>query len=280
RPPARKRGTPERLAVLQAASEVRPGAALAALLALGPVDLPVFLRDRALALGAGRRPCADARAPTIGPPTLSPAFAAALQGNLAAPLSEFHEANPDLSGLGREKLRLSVQPRLPRDVFLEFLHAEAAARRIVLDGAFVRLPGHEVRMSDEDEALWQRIRPQLLGEQRCRPPRVRDFAGQFGIDEREVRRVLRLTQRLGRTDRIAIDHFFERAVVREMAAIIRDVADASDSGWFTAAAFRDRVHNGRKVAIEILDFFDGLGFTLRKGDLRRVNPHRVDLFDG
>ena len=135
-------------------------------------------------------------------------------------------------------------------------------------------------MSDEDEALWQRIRPQLLGEQRYRPPRVRDFAGQFGIDEREVRRVLRLTQRLGRTDRIALDHFFERAVVREMAAIIRDVADASDSGWFTAAAFRDRVHNGRKVAIEILDFFDGLGFTLRKGDLRRVNPHRVDLFDG
>jgi selenocysteine-specific elongation factor len=32
------------------------------------------------------------------------------------------------------------------------------------------------------------------------------------------------------------------------------------------------------VAIEILDFFDRLGVTLRRGDLRRINPHRIDLF--
>jgi selenocysteine-specific elongation factor len=94
-----------------------------------------------------------------------------------------------------------------------------------------------------------------------------------------VRRVLKLAQRLGRVDRIALDHYFDRGVVREMAAIVREVAAAGSNGWFVAAAFRDRVDNGRKVAIEILDFFDGLGLTLRKGDLRRINPHRADLFD-
>ena len=36
--------------------------------------------------------------------------------------------------------------------------------------------------------------------------------------------------------------------------------------------------NGRKVAIQILDFFDRHGVTLRRGDLRRINPHRLDLF--
>jgi len=108
---------------------------------------------------------------------------------------------------------------------------------------------------------------------------VRDFAGEFDIDEREVRRVLRLAQKTGRVDRIALDHFFDRGVVCEMAMILKDVAARSDDGWITAAAFRDRVHNGRKVAIEILDFFDGLGFTLRRGDQRRINPHRSDLFD-
>ena len=149
----------------------------------------------------------------------------------------------------------------------------------MLDGAFVRLPGHALRMCADDEALWQRIQPRLLGEHRFRPPRVRDFAGELAIDEREVRRVLRLAQRLGRVDRIALDHFFDRGVVREMAGIVREVAAASVDGWFAAAAFRDRVNNGRKVAIEILDFYDGLGLTLRRGDLRRINPHRADLFD-
>ncbi len=109
---------------------------------------------------------------------------------------------------------------------------------------------------------------------------MRDFATSFGIDEREIRRLLRLTQKLGRTDQIAHDHFFAREVTQDMLAIIRDLAAASPDGWFTAPEFRDRVHNGRKVAIEILDFFDRLGVTLRRGDLRRMNPHRADLFGG
>ena len=44
------------------------------------------------------------------------------------------------------------------------------------------------------------------------------------------------------------------------------------------AQFRDRMDNGRKVAIQILEFFDRHGATLRRGDLRRINPHRLDLF--
>ncbi|HRO26286.1 MAG TPA: selenocysteine-specific translation elongation factor [Luteimonas sp.] len=279
RAPSRKRGTPQRLAWLQAAHDTDPGVALKQLLAVAPVGLPAFLRDRALDAAAGPGLCAAADAQVIGTYALSAAHLAALRDGLVSTLDAFHETSPDLAGLGREKLRLSLEPRLPKEVFLAFLHREADAGRIALDGAFVRLPGHEVRMSAEDEALWQRIRPQLLGEARFRPPRVRDFANEFAIDEREVRRVLRLTQRLGRSDRIALDHFFDRSVVSEMAAIVRDVAASSTDGWFPAAAFRDRVHNGRKVAIEILDFFDGLGLTLRKGDLRRINPHRADLFD-
>ena len=42
--------------------------------------------------------------------------------------------------------------------------------------------------------------------------------------------------------------------------------------------FRDKLDNGRKVAIQILEFFDRHGVTIRRGDLRRVNRHRLDLF--
>ena len=158
---------------------------------------------------------------------------------------------------------------------LDYLRADP---RIRLETGFVRLATHEVRLAPEDEALWQRIAPHLDGETRFRPPRVRDLAGLFDADERDVRRVLKLTARLGRTDQIAHDHFFARATVAEMAAIVADVGAQASDGWIAAAAFRDRVQNGRKVAIEILDFFDRHGLTIRRGDLRRVNPHRLDLF--
>ena len=51
-----------------------------------------------------------------------------------------------------------------------------------------------------------------------------------------------------------------------------------DAEEVTLAQFRDQVNNGRKVAIQILEFFDRHGVTLRRGDLRRTNRHRLDLF--
>ncbi len=280
RAPARHRARPERLAVLRAMALPDPADALAALAGAALIDLDGFARDRALAPAQLDRAIA-ASGIAIVPGTrqaLGPDRLAALRRQMQAELADFHAENADLQGLGREKLRLMLDPRLPKPDFAAFLRAEAAAGRIALDGAFIRLPGHLPRLAPEDEALLERILPQLAGEDRFRPPRVRDFAHAFGAEEPEVRRILRMAARQGRIDQIAQDHFFARATTVEMVGIIRDLAAASADGWFSAPAFRDRVRNGRKVAIQILDFFDRLGLTLRRGDLRRINPHRVDLF--
>src|SRR6516164_3151638 len=53
---------------------------------------------------------------------------------------------------------------------------------------------------------------------------------------------------------------------------------AEKNGEFSAAQLRDRLDNGRKVAIQILEFFDRHGVVLRRGDMRRINRHRLDLF--
>ena len=63
------------------------------------------------------------------------------------------------------------------------------------------------------------------------------------------------------------------------AAEAAEAAKATDDGWFNAAAFRDRLGNGRKVAIQILEFFDRRGITVRRGDLRRVDPRRLSEYD-
>nr|WP_111302104.1 selenocysteine-specific translation elongation factor [Paracoccus saliphilus] len=278
RPPARKRRTPERLALIEAARPLDPAHALTAMLQVAPVALAGFARDRSLTSEQAGLALAEAGAATVAGLALSQVQLNQLQAGIATHLSQFHDANADLPGLGRERLRLSLTPRLPQEAFLAFLRKQVTAGSIVMDGAFLRLPGHEVRLTADDEALWDHIRPALLGELQFRPPRVRDFAVDLGQDEREIRRLLKLTQKLGRTDQIAHDHFFAREVTARMVAILQDVAAQSQDGWFTAPAFRDRVQNGRKVAIEILDFFDRHGVTLRRGDLRRLNPHRLDLF--
>ena len=107
---------------------------------------------------------------------------------------------------------------------------------------------------------------------------MRDIAGLLDAAEADVRRLLKLLGRMGRVDEVADDHFFLRDTVAEMVDISVELASAGEQQQFSAAQLRDRLDNGRKVAIQILEFFDRHGVTLRRGDLRRINKHRLDLF--
>jgi selenocysteine-specific elongation factor len=283
---ARGRRTPERREQRAALALSDPSACLAALLETPPFafDLGAFARDRALS--AERT---DQLAPRLGLIILESGdsriavsrerwdlFGSTMLERIGA----YHAEHPDLQGLGREQLRVTSRPKLPKPAFDVALKKLAGSSQLVLDGAFVRLPSHELQLTPEDKAAWEMIAPLLGGAQRFRPPRVRDLAAATGRAEKDLRRALKRAGRMGWADEMAHDHFFLRSTVREMTAIIADLSAAAKDGCFSAAQFRDRVDNGRKVAIQILDFFDRHGVTLRKGDERRVNRHRLDLFGG
>jgi selenocysteine-specific elongation factor len=284
RAPARRRRTPERRAQLDAHALIDPERAIGALLAAPPfhLDITAFARDRTL-------PTAHVRALTeslgavllpLDASVLAMSFAqwCKFRQDLLDRLETFHAGNPDLLGIGIERLRTQLEPRLQTPAFRAALQSLAGAGEIALEGAWVRLPGHQVTMAPADERLWNGIEPLLGGTQRFRPPRVRDIAELLAIQEPQVRRLLKLASRMGKVHEVAHDHFFLRDTIATMVAIIARLSSGAEKGWFTAAQFRDCVENGRKVAIQILDFFDRHSVTVRHGDLRRINWNRLELF--
>ncbi len=282
RAPARKRRTPERIAQLEASLQEDPAEAFETLLRCAPhyVDLSAFARDRAMTeqqVEAMTSRSSVIRIPGSALVLGAPVFNKFKQ-DLIATLAEFHKANSDLPGIGLERLRLQLQPRFPASIFITIIQWLTRSGETAVDGAWVRLPGHEVRLTPEDEKHWARIAPLISGAERFRPPRVRDIAGLLGLREADIRRLFKLMGRMGKVDEIAQDHFFLRSTVAEMVGIVVDLGPPAEKREFSAAQFRDRVDNGRKVAIQILEFFDRHGVTLRRGDLRRVNKHRLDLF--
>jgi selenocysteine-specific elongation factor len=280
RAPARKRRTPERHAQLEALAIADAESAIVALLDRTPryLDLGAFARDWALAASHIDAMVERHRMVCLGAFVLSPNAWTQFKRNLTVTLNAFHTDNPDLPGIGRERLRLQLDPRLPAPAFALALVDLGRAGELKLDGAWVRAPGHEVRLTPPDAKAWANIEP-LLGERaRFRPPRVRDLAEILTLPEAQVRRLLKLVGRMSKVDEVAHDHFFLRATVSEMVDIAVELANNAANGQFTAAEFRDRLDNGRKVAIQILEFLDRHGVTLRRGDLRRLNKHRLDLF--
>jgi selenocysteine-specific elongation factor len=283
---ARGRRTLEKREQRAALALADPSTSFATLLETPPFafDLAAFARDRALSAERRDQPVSELGLVILETRDSKIALTRERWALFASIMLErigtYHAENPDLQGLGREQLRVTSQPKLPKPAFDVALKKLAASGRLVLDGAFVRLPSHEVQLAPEDQAAWETVAPLLGGAQRFRPPRVRDLAAATGRAEKDLRRALKRLGRMGWADEVAHDHFFLRSTVREMTAIIAELSASAKDGSFSAAQFRDQVDNGRKVAIQILDFFDRHGLTLRKGDERRINRHRLDLFGG
>lgn len=284
RPPERHRATPARRAELDILAQPDAMAVLRHLLGSGRgfIDVTAFFRDRAASPSLIEEAVRTLNLVTFSegdrvvgllPETWQDYAAAA-----AALLDSFHAEKPDLPGLGQERLRLALTPRLPAPVFAQALYRLVEQGLVALDRSWVRRPGHEVRLSDAEEALWRRIAPLLDGTERFRPPRVRDIAKMQRVDEATVRRLFKLAARRGDVDEIAPDHYFLASTVIEMADTARELAAKGEGGEFTVIEYRDRLANGRKVAIHILEFFDRQGLTMRRGDIRRINPHKRDLF--
>lgn len=282
RAPARRRRSPERRAQLAALARTDAAAALSALLDAPPflVDLDRFARDRALGEEEMARLCEDVIRipPETGTIAMTPARWLRLRQRILADLHDYHAENPDQPGIGLERLRIMGEIRPSAPVFRLILQGLQKQGEASLDGAWVRLPEHVVRFAAEDEPVWNSVWPHLVGEERYRPPRTRDFAAMAGLAEQKMRGLLKKASRMGLVHEVAHDSFFARPVLADIVHILRDVASTRPKGEFTAADLRDRLDNGRKVSIEILEFLDRHGVTIRRGDLRRLNPHRLDLF--
>jgi selenocysteine-specific elongation factor len=276
-PPRRGRRAPVRLVQLDALRAPGTVEALRGLLAVAPgwAEEALFMRARNVRDADRAALIASVPAVPAGGLLLSPAAFDALRGAVLAGLAAYHAASPELPGLQAERLRQTLAERPPVAGFAGILAALLRAGAIAQDGPWFRLPGHRIALSPQDEKLWHLARP-LIGAERFRPPRVRDIAGALKVPETATRTTLKRLMRMGQVIEVAPDHFFLRETVAEMAAIAAEAVDAD--GLLTAAAFRDRLDNGRKVAIQILEFFDKAGVTVRSGDVRRVRSDRLNLF--
>ncbi|CAA7623449.1 selenocysteinyl-tRNA-specific translation factor [Magnetospirillum sp. LM-5] len=273
-PPARGRRTPMRLDILAAAQSCRPEQVLAQQLDRAPgwVDL-----DR-LRLQWNAPELAVPDMIAAGRFAFRPATWQALRAGLVEVLGAYHQDHADQPGLQAPRLKSAVDPKMAADLFGCVVAAAIADGVLDQDGPWLRLPGHQARLSPADERVWDEARPLLGGDHRFRPPRVRDLAEDLDVPEAEMRGVMKRVARMGRVVLVAQDHYFLRETMAEMAAIAADCAQQAKDGWLIAARFRDRLDNGRKVAILILEYFDRVGLTIRKGDLRKVRADRLTLF--
>ena len=268
-PPLRGARTPGRVAQLPWLARPAP-AALAGLLDAGWVAWVPFAQAHNV-----RDDAARADAVLCGGYALRPSLLETLANALTTSLATLHRAHPELPGLAGHRLIAELPGKPPRALALALIERAVRAGTLRQDGAFLCLAAHRAQLSQADQTLWDLLRD-LLAADRFRPPRVRDLAPLVRLSEPLTRAALRRFARLSWLVEVAPDHFFLRETLAEALAVAARL-DAEHSE-ITAAAYRDTLGNGRKVAIQLLEFFDSQDITFRRGDIRHIRQDRLDRF--
>ncbi|MDR5739193.1 MULTISPECIES: selenocysteine-specific translation elongation factor [unclassified Caballeronia] len=269
--PARKRRTPQRRAWLDALADWLDTARADALFHESPYGLPRSLVEHlcgmpaesvALPEGLRRVPLHDDAL------LIAAAHWNALAARLTDALAAFHERFPDEQGPDAARLRRMAAPLAPDALWRAIIDDAVASGAIARSGPWLHLPSHTVALDAAEEALAGAV---LASIERGRfdPPWMRDLAREHGADEDAMRRLLRKLARRGDLFQIVRDLFYSRASIAELARLAAQNARSRDGAAdaIGAAEFRDATGLGRKRAIQVLEFFDRVGYTRFHRDL-------------
>ncbi|MEJ5028564.1 selenocysteine-specific translation elongation factor [Comamonas sp. MYb69] len=275
--PARKRRSDSRMAYLAALAHWIDTADTGPLLAEAPLGLArsQLVRLTGTATPAVAETCTHLPLPDGDALLVDSAAWQTLQDQLLQALQRFHEVAPDEPGINAARLRRMALPALqhgPHDALYHgLLDALIATGQIASSGAWLHLPGHTVQLSDAEQALAQRLLPAIT-EGRFDPPWVRDLARDHGAGEELVRQLLKKLSRQGLVFQVVKDLFYAAPSMDALAALTAELAQQAERGEVQAHAFRDATALGRKRAIQILEFFDRVGYTRRVRDTHVLRP--------
>ncbi|QLS04191.1 selenocysteine-specific translation elongation factor [Citrobacter freundii] len=260
-PPRRGKRKPEYLQWLSALENAQnDGDALAVHLTRGAVNIPDFAWARQLN-GDGMRPLIEQHGfIQAGYSLLNASVAARWQRKILDTLATYHEQHRDEPGPGRERLRRMALPMEDEALVLLLIEKMRDSGVIHSHHGWLHLPDHKAGFSDEQQAIWQKVEP-LFGDE---PWWVRDLAKETGTDEQAMRLALRQAAQQGIITAIVKDRYYRNDRIVAFANMIRELD--LERGSTCAADFRDRLNVGRKLAIQILEYFDRIGFTRRRGN--------------
>jgi selenocysteine-specific elongation factor len=174
-------------------------------------------------------------------------------------LETFHARVPDEQGPDIARLRRIAAPLVEDALWRALIDALVAEGAVKRSGPWVHLPEHAVLLDANEETLAERLLP-LIAQGRFDPPWVRDLATATQMPEDKVRQLLRKLARQGEVYQVVRDLFYHPDVVRELARLVASLT-LEQGGALGASAFRDATGLGRKRAIQILEFFDRVGYT-------------------
>jgi selenocysteine-specific elongation factor len=183
-------------------------------------------------------------------------------------LTEFHRLNPIKRGMPKEDIGSKFEVRNSKlktrkiiDRVLEELGREGA---LILEQDRVRLSSFMIEMKD-----YEKLKESLLNLYRkngTQPPMREELSGKLQIDEKVIIDLIKLSVERNELVRINDSLYLDSTIFNNILNGLKGFF--KEKKEITVAEFRDIFKTSRKYAVPILEYLDGIKFTMRIGDKR------------
>ncbi|MEM6292319.1 MAG: selenocysteine-specific translation elongation factor [Myxococcota bacterium] len=186
-------------------------------------------------------------------------------------VDKFHGAQPLKTGMPRPALEAALGKRIATDVASEAIDraVERGALRRVDEAGTLARPGKGLSAEGELPPRMQQVMD-LYEEAGQKPPTLRQVSESLEFTAPEVLELVSGLQRTGRLVRVTADLSFSKDSHTALLTQVR--ARLTAEGTIDVQALKAMTGLSRKFAVPLMEHFDSLQITVRRGDERIPGP--------
>ncbi|MGQ0287372.1 selenocysteine-specific translation elongation factor [Pasteurellaceae bacterium 22721_9_1] len=178
-------------------------------------------------------------------------------------LSDYHQQHGDQIGLGKARLYRIAALNQPEQLIYHLIDELLADGKLQQSRGWLHLPEHKIQFDEQEKQLWKAVLAEFV-QQNGQPLWVRDIANALGIAETIMRNFLYKAGKLGYLTPIVKDRFFLTETLYNYARLVKKIAE--QQGEISVNQLRDELQFGRKLTVQLMEYFDRCGFLRRKGN--------------
>ena len=188
----------------------------------------------------------------------------------------FNQTNK-LSVLNEEKIIQNFKSVAPGYVIKNILNELIISKSIVRNGKELFLAEHKIIFNSKELYVWEKIKL-ILDKNKYHTPTINEIAKELSFEIKETEKVVKKALDLNFLVQVSSNRYFYPDIILYFATIVEKISAISTNHKLELSIFRNEAKISRNLAIELLEFFDRKGLTIRLKNDRYLQKKANQVF--
>lgn len=192
-------------------------------------------------------------------------------------LADAHSKSPETLGLSERKISDSIQFTGPHPLLNALIRVLIERKAVTRTGAMLHLPEHRTTIEPAHSAFIEQLRP-ILSAAGFVAPRVHELMDTLQMEQQPLERLLLSHCNAGNLVQVSRNRFYLPQTVSALACLFEKSVHVHLDTGISVSQFRDSSGIGRNLCVEILEYFDTVGLTNRRDNVRFLRMPYQNVF--